>query len=126
MSDRHQRLSIEAIRSVLLERGIDPEIHPDLPIRGEIADSELLQALAGHLFSPNAGHLHEGLAELSVGGRFMCGGEEWLVTDIGRRTLAAINITEEVRYDPSLLSGPTFALAETVFDADDFPVMEPK
>jgi hypothetical protein len=100
---------------------IDEEDIPTNP--DNWSDSLLLKLVASQLQRPTAGHLHKDLGWLSIGDRFRCGGGEWQVTDIGTRTLTAVKIDEKVRNDPSWLNGPTYAIAETTFDADDFPVI---
>ncbi len=63
------------------------------------------------------------LSSVEIGGTFYCAGREYRVTDKGTRVIVAIEVTEAARSDPSWLNGPTYALAEMVFDEDDFPVM---
>jgi hypothetical protein len=63
------------------------------------------------------------LSSVEIGGRFYCAGREYYVTDKGTRVIVAVEVTDVVRADPSWLNGPTYALAERVFDEDDFPVM---
>jgi hypothetical protein len=65
-------------------------------------------------------------AEFRIGLTFYTGSGAWRCTDVGTRTIAAIR-TEGVK-DLSLLNGPTYYLAETVFDEDDFPgcTLEPQ
>ncbi|MCV9964274.1 hypothetical protein OIU34_20520 [Pararhizobium sp. BT-229] len=84
----------------------------------------LLAALAAHLKAPNAAHLRDDLGSLGIGGRFTCGGDEWIVTDIGTRTLTAIKIDEKAKADPSWLQGPVYALAETSFDEEDVKAID--
>lgn len=68
--------------------------------------------------------LHEfNLSSVEIGGTFYCAGREYFVTDKGTRVIVAVEVTDVVRADPSWLNGPTYALAEIVFDEDDFPVM---
>lgn len=63
------------------------------------------------------------LSSVEIGGTFYCAGREYRVTDKGTRVIVAVEVTDVVRADPSWLNGPTYALAEIVFDEDDFPVM---
>jgi hypothetical protein len=84
----------------------------------------LLAALAAHLSTPNAGHLREDLSTLGIHGRFKCGGSEWMVTDIGIRSLSAIKIDGKAKSDPSWLNGPPYGLAESVFDTFDIGGIE--
>lgn len=59
------------------------------------------------------------LAQCKIGQRFFMSGKTWLCTDIGTRTIAAIELTQAVQDDPSWLNGPPYAVAETVIDEDD-------
>ncbi len=110
------------------ERGIQEQVdNHDISADPEYWSEELIIALAiRHLVEPNAGHLRADLVWLKMGGRFRLGDNEWLVTDIGTRTLTAIKIDDQVRADPSLIRGPTYAVAEhsITFDEDDFEVVE--
>lgn len=63
------------------------------------------------------------LSSVGIGGTFYCAGREYRVTDKGTRVIVAVEVTDEARADPTWLEGPTYALAEIVFDEDDFPVM---
>lgn len=72
----------------------------------------------------NAGHLRSDLVYLKIGSHFKNGGGEWIVTDIGSRTLTAIKLEPEMKDDPSWLAGPPYAVAEFVFDEDDFSSIE--
>lgn len=67
----------------------------------------------------NAAHLNPSLNWLEMGGRFTCSGERWQVTDIGNRTLTAIQITKQIEEDPSWINGPPFAVPEISFDEYD-------
>lgn len=58
-------------------------------------------------------------AEFVVGGGFMCGGQRWLCTDKGSRTVIAICIVEW--REPSWYAGPPYAACEIVFDENDLP-----
>jgi hypothetical protein len=92
---------------------------------GKLLVEEFMSAAASTASPRNAGHLRRDLVDLTIGGRFMCGGNEWLVTDIGTRTLTAIKIDETAKADPRWLEGPVYALVETSFDEDDIKVIEP-
>lgn len=72
--------------------------------------------------------------EFSIGTEFHCGDRRWRCTDVGTRVVVAIclelnEIVEvdgrEQRHvmtdDPSWFMGPPYAVAETVFDENDFP-----
>lgn len=52
-------------------------------------------------------------SEFMVGNSFMCDKHQWVVTDIGARTIIAIQFME------GWMLGPPYALAETVFDEND-------
>lgn len=45
---------------------------------------------------------------------------KWRVTDVGKRTVAAINISAHDH--PSWYIGPPYAVVEVVIDEDDMPV----
>jgi hypothetical protein len=80
-------------------------------------------------------------SEFAIGQAFTTGHGLWRCTDIGTRTVIAIRIdaaevvavlggreTQSVvdpRRDPSWLNGPSYALAETVFDEYDFAALRP-
>jgi hypothetical protein len=75
--------------------------------------------------------------EFRIGETFWCGGRQWRCTDIGTRSIVAIRIDEaEVSgTNPALcrtlnrgeaesegwFNGPSYAVAETVFDEYDLP-----
>lgn len=63
------------------------------------------------------------LASVEIGGTFYCSGKEYRVTDKGTRVIVAVLVDDKVRKDPNWLDGPPYALAEQVFDENDFPVM---
>lgn len=88
------------------------------------SDWMLLAALAAHLKAPSAAHLRADLGELGIGGQFLCGDAEWIVTDIGTRTLSAIKLDEKAKADPSWIEGPPYALAEVCFDEEDIKAIE--
>jgi hypothetical protein len=73
----------------------------------------------------NASHLHPSFDWLSIGSHFQVADREFRVTDLGTRTIIAVRITEKEKADPSWLNGPPYAIAELVFDEDDFEVIEP-
>ena len=73
----------------------------------------------------NASHLYPTLDWLSIGSHFQFSDFEFRVTDIGTRTIVAVKITEKEKADPSWLNGPPYAVAELVFDEDDFEAIEP-
>ena len=58
-------------------------------------------------------------SDFRIGLEFMTETGRWRCTDVGTRTIAAIKL------DPGRSSdwqnGPPYAVAETVFDEDDFP-----
>lgn len=72
----------------------------------------------------NAGHLRPDLAYLKIGGHFTNGAGEWIVTDIGSRTLSAIRLEQKMKDDPSWKAGPPYAVPEVVFDEDDILSIE--
>lgn len=59
------------------------------------------------------------LGRFPIGSYFGCGGKTWRVTDVGTRTVIAIE------HVPDWMVGPPYELAETVFDEDDQVVMTP-
>lgn len=73
------------------------------------------------------------ISDTLIGGTFYCGGRPWHCTDIGTRVIVAIPLfpVATTRFcattgietiglsDDSWLSGPPYALNETVFDEDD-------
>lgn len=75
--------------------------------------------------SMNASHLDLKLTWLSIGSHFQIDDREFRVTDIGTRTIIAVRITEKEKADPSWLNGPPYAIAELVFDENDFEAIEP-
>lgn len=76
------------------------------------------------LSDPNASHLRPDLAYLKIGSHFKNGAGEWIVTDIGSRTLSAIKLEQKIKDDPSWKAGPPYAVAEIVFDEDDILSIE--
>lgn len=121
-------MTLTDIEKALLSRGIGRTSKKldALPETAENwSDAQLIEALGRHLLAPNAGRLAGHLDWLEIGGHFMCGEAEWQVTDIGSRTLAAVKIEDKERSDPSWLAGPPYAIAEFVFDEDDFEAIEP-
>lgn len=59
------------------------------------------------------------LSTVSIGDHFFLNEREYMITDKGTRVLVAVEIDKKARKDPSWLQGPTYALAEQVFDEDD-------
>ena len=57
------------------------------------------------------------IPEFEIGKQFSCGGNIFLCTDVGSRTVIAIRVDNVP--DVSWLSGPPYALAEDVFDEND-------
>lgn len=76
-------------------------------------------------------------SQFYIGRRFLSGGQLWMCTDWGRRTIIAVSLEPFVpagNYDRELkinpeedgwLDGPPYALEEIVFDEDDLPACEP-
>ncbi len=59
-------------------------------------------------------------SEFKIGDHFWTsGGKKWC-TDIGTRTIIAIDIGDREVANPSWLHGPPYAVAEIVFDEYDF------
>jgi len=52
--------------------------------------------------------------EFVIGKVFRCGDNRWRCTDIGTRVIVAICLDHDD--DPSWYNGPTYAVAEHVFD----------
>jgi hypothetical protein len=118
-----KKMNVSMIKAELVRRGLSKS--SDLPDAMESWDEGmLLTALAAHLSTPNAGHLRDDLSALGIEGRFRCGGAEWIVTDIGIRSLSAIKIDEKAKGDPTWLNGPPYALEEVVFDTFDIEGIE--
>ncbi len=73
-------------------------------------------------------------ADFYIGREFWTETGRWRCTDVGTRTICAISLepsemtalhqdgskTTETVNDPALLNGPPYAIAEHVFDEDDF------
>jgi hypothetical protein len=57
-------------------------------------------------------------SDVEIGDVFECGGKQWKVTDIGKRTVIAIPVKED------WMAGPPYAQAEIVFDEDDLMACE--
>ena len=57
------------------------------------------------------------LSDFVVGEEFECGQKRWKCTDIGKRVVIAICVSD--RDDPSWFRGPPYAVAENVFDEHD-------
>lgn len=83
-------------------------------------------------------------SDFSIGLFFACGGELWCCTDVGARTIIAVQWTNVYLRKRSAVSGkeyallgpfdlrrekqdwtkgPPYALSEEVFDEEDFPAM---
>lgn len=58
--------------------------------------------------------------DFKIGLEFRCGSSNWRVTDIGTRTVVAV----ELGRDATWYVGPPYAVDEVVFDENDFPVCE--
>lgn len=56
-------------------------------------------------------------SDFHIGCYFNCGDETWLCTDVGQRVVIAIKLPKHVK-DYSWFNGPTYAVAEIVFDED--------
>lgn len=80
--------------------------------------------------------------DFRIGLEFRCGDGRWRVTDVGTRTVVAIRVDQvtiasqdlltgqriQRIVDPveeNLLNGPPYAVAETIFDEDDWEACEP-
>ncbi|HEY0123138.1 MAG TPA: hypothetical protein VGC14_15535 [Rhizobium sp.] len=76
-------------------------------------------------------------ADFRIGTEFRCAGAVWRCTDIGTRTVVAIRmdqveigsasgglriLTRQEAEQDGWFTGPPYAVAERVFDEDDFPV----
>lgn len=57
--------------------------------------------------------------DFAIGREFETATGTWRCTDIGTRTIAAIKVSDH-QDDPSWFNGPPYAVAEIVFDEDDF------
>jgi hypothetical protein len=57
-----------------------------------------------------------------MGLEFVCGGGHWRCTDIASRVIVAIKLDRD---DSSWYLGLLYAIAEIVFDENDFAVCEP-
>lgn len=116
------RLSAADLRTLAVERGFlapDPSKEPATP-SVVATDEALAMHLAQALYDPRGDHLHPDLRWLAIGSLFVCADRYWFVTDIGRRTFTGVKVDGKALEDPRWLAGPPFALAETVFDEDDF------
>lgn len=63
------------------------------------------------------------VADFQIGTEFSNSVGDWRVTDVGLRTIIAINISIH-KDDPSWYNGPPYAVPEVVFDEDDLEGME--
>ena len=57
--------------------------------------------------------------DFAIGREFETASGTWRCTDVGTRTIVAIKVSDH-HDDPSWLTGPPYAVAEMVFDEDDF------
>jgi hypothetical protein len=55
-------------------------------------------------------------SDFSIGMEFWMSDNRWRCTDIGTRTVIAINLDKD---DPSWYNGPPYAVAEAVLDEND-------
>lgn len=62
------------------------------------------------------------LSDFAVGEEFECGQKRWKFTDIGKRVVIAICVSD--RDDSSWLRGPPYAVSENVFDEYDIESCE--
>ena len=59
-------------------------------------------------------------ADFTIGTEFeTCTGQRWRCTDVGRRTITAIELPPD--FDLAWFKGPPYAVPEVVFDEDDIP-----
>ena len=63
------------------------------------------------------------VADFTIGTEFTNSDATWRVTDIGLRTIVAINISVHSD-DPSWFNGPPYAVPEVVFDENDLEGIE--
>ena len=63
------------------------------------------------------------LSDFTVGEEFECGQKRWKCTDIGKRVVVAICVSD--RDDSSWFRGPPYAVCENVFDEYDVMSCEP-
>jgi hypothetical protein len=61
-------------------------------------------------------------SDFKIGMEFMMSDKRWRCTDIGKRTIAAIELSVP---NESWYNGPPYAVAELVIDEDDIEVCEP-
>ena len=57
------------------------------------------------------------LSEFAIEEEFSCGQKRWRCTDIGKRVVVAICVSD--RDDSSWFRGPPYAVSEVVFDEND-------
>jgi hypothetical protein len=62
-------------------------------------------------------------ADFSIECEFMTETGRWRCTDVGTRTIAAIRL--DLDHDPAWYNGPTYAVAEHVFDEDSIEGCSP-
>jgi hypothetical protein len=56
------------------------------------------------------------ISDFKIGEDFLCGDNKWKCTDIGTRTITAINVDASLH--PSWLVGPPYVLNEASFDEE--------
>ena len=57
-------------------------------------------------------------SDFRIGCEFLTAAGRWRCTDVGTRTIAAIRL--DLDHEPRWYNGPPYAVAEHVFDEDDF------
>ena len=62
-------------------------------------------------------------SDFTIGEEFSCGQKRWRCTDIGKRVVVAICVSD--RDDSSWFRGPPYAICETVFDEYDLKGCHP-
>jgi hypothetical protein len=63
--------------------------------------------------------------EFRIGEMFWTAVSQFKCTDVGTRTIVAVRIDATAVKAPSWLNGPPYAVAELVFDQDDFEACYP-
>ena len=73
----------------------------------------------------NDGFVPKGMkhSDFKIGREFMTATGRWRCTDVGKRTIAAIKL--DLDHDPRWYNGPTYAVAEDVFDEDSIEGCSP-
>ena len=59
------------------------------------------------------------LSEFKIGCIFLCDGQRYMCTDIGTRTVVAVQLGRHVEDAEDWVGAPPYALGELVFDEDD-------